>query len=599
MPMTRCRTSLLLVILSALSCPAAPPMKFRAYSMLLPCLLALGLSSCLRAQSCLTTLFASNNGGGVGGVVYFDMTVRSPVTIESLRSNFAATANSPVGIEFYLVPGGYFLNYQSASAWSLAAKDNGAALAAGPDQPTRLTLDRAVTLTPGTYGVALIAVGAAHLYTDGNGLNQSYRDSSLQLDLGAAYSAPWSTSLFSPRVWNGAICYRPAPGLYAEFDAQPRSGASPMQVQFTDQSFTSSAKGVTEWAWDFDGDDIVDSTLQNPQFTYIASGWEQKFTVTLTVKDGVHAASKVRKQDFVLLNPFPDARAEIFGSGSTSRPLPSPLVMPSFSYTYSALGTRGYWFEVPSTMRLTGFQVPNEGSAPQMAAWIVQLPAAPSGSVPITAKETLFLGHSLPSGSAHVFAQPIPIQEGTWVGVLGAAHGIASRTMLNSYGNGDFTSSILGRPSKLRRLTGPALQGMSGGVGTVEVESSGLIGRVELLIEGNLIAPVLRPGSLPVFGSRAELELAAGIPNAQGGLLFASLRRYRNPGATPWGDLWVDPTQMLFALLVPGGSGQIALPVPKYKRGFAGFRLLFQAGVFDLSSGLFGFSNGVQWTIGQ
>jgi hypothetical protein len=212
MPMTRCRTSLLLVILSALSCPAAPPMKFRAYSMLLPCLLALGLSSCLRAQSCLTTLFASNNGGGVGGVVYFDMTVRSPVTIESLRSNFAATANSPVGIEFYLVPGGYFLNYQSASAWSLAAKDNGAALAAGPDQPTRLTLDRAVTLTPGTYGVALIAVGAAHLYTDGNGLNQSYRDSSLQLDLGAAYSAPWSTSLFSPRVWNGAICYRPAPG---------------------------------------------------------------------------------------------------------------------------------------------------------------------------------------------------------------------------------------------------------------------------------------------------------------------------------------------------------------------------------------------------
>jgi hypothetical protein len=159
-----------------------------------------------------------------------------------------------------------------------------------------------------------------------------------------------------------------------------------MRVQFTDQSFTSSAKGVTEWAWDFDGDDIVDSTLQNPQFTYIASGWEQKFTVTLTVKDGVHAASKVRKQDFVLLNPFPDARAEIFGSGSTSRPLPSPLVMPSFSYTYSALGTRGYWFEVPSTMRLTGFQVPNEGSAPQMAAWIVQLPAAPSGSVPITAK---------------------------------------------------------------------------------------------------------------------------------------------------------------------------------------------------------------------
>ena len=38
---------------------------------------------------------------------------------------------------------------------------------------------------------------------------------------------------------------------------------SPLLVQFTDTTFTSDPGGVTSWAWDLDGDNVVDSTQQN------------------------------------------------------------------------------------------------------------------------------------------------------------------------------------------------------------------------------------------------------------------------------------------------------------------------------------------------
>jgi PKD repeat protein len=61
----------------------------------------------------------------------------------------------------------------------------------------------------------------------------------------------------------------------ADFAASPTSGPAPLQVQFTDQS----TNFPTSWAWDFDNDGTVDSTAQNPTFTYTTAG---TYSVALT-----------------------------------------------------------------------------------------------------------------------------------------------------------------------------------------------------------------------------------------------------------------------------------------------------------------------------
>lgn len=66
--------------------------------------------------------------------------------------------------------------------------------------------------------------------------------------------------------------------IASSFTASPISGASPLKVQFTDQS--TSTTGIVAWSWNF-GDGTT-STLQNPSHTYNFPG---KYTVKLTVTD--------------------------------------------------------------------------------------------------------------------------------------------------------------------------------------------------------------------------------------------------------------------------------------------------------------------------
>lgn len=91
--------------------------------------------------------------------------------------------------------------------------------------------------------------------------------------------------------------YTPASGLYAGFTADVNSGASPLTVNFTDQSFSSSPGGITSWAWDFNGDSVVDSTLPNPTYVYTTCG---TFDVTLTVTDGAFPPSTMTKTAYVM-----------------------------------------------------------------------------------------------------------------------------------------------------------------------------------------------------------------------------------------------------------------------------------------------------------
>lgn len=71
-----------------------------------------------------------------------------------------------------------------------------------------------------------------------------------------------------------AGCTPPSPE--ADFSAAPATGKVPVEVKFTDQS-----RGVVNgWRWDFNSDGVVDSTEQNPTYTYQKAG---EYTVGLAV----------------------------------------------------------------------------------------------------------------------------------------------------------------------------------------------------------------------------------------------------------------------------------------------------------------------------
>lgn len=69
----------------------------------------------------------------------------------------------------------------------------------------------------------------------------------------------------------------PVPTPTVDFSAVPLTGTVPLMVSFTDLSTGS----PTSWAWDFTNDGTVDSTLQNPVYTYSTPGtYSVKLTAT-------------------------------------------------------------------------------------------------------------------------------------------------------------------------------------------------------------------------------------------------------------------------------------------------------------------------------
>ena len=80
----------------------------------------------------------------------------------------------------------------------------------------------------------------------------------------------------------------------ANFTATPTSGSAPLTVQFTDQSTGT----VTAWAWDFNNDGIIDSTSQNPTYTYSTPG---NYTVKLTVTN-TKGTDNLTKTNYIIVN---------------------------------------------------------------------------------------------------------------------------------------------------------------------------------------------------------------------------------------------------------------------------------------------------------
>jgi len=103
---------------------------------------------------------------------------------------------------------------------------------------------------------------------------------------------------------------------FANFTATPTEGEAPLTVQFTD---ISSGENNQDWQWDFDGDDVIDSYEQNPEYTYQESGifqasltifWtgqpEMTATQEINVSDSVSASNDELIINDCILNNYPN-----------------------------------------------------------------------------------------------------------------------------------------------------------------------------------------------------------------------------------------------------------------------------------------------------
>lgn len=181
--------------------------------------LAASLSTALFAQSPITTLFASNNGGATGGCTYFNIDVLDPagITVFNVDLNCGQSAGDPIGCSIWTAAGvawdavdpvSGLATHQDQTLWTQVAAGTG--VAAGTDSPSAVCLSATggFYLAPGSYSMAVVMdANTSHRYTNGDGTNQSYATAEVTMDLGGGANTPFGTGVFQPRVWNGSLFY--------------------------------------------------------------------------------------------------------------------------------------------------------------------------------------------------------------------------------------------------------------------------------------------------------------------------------------------------------------------------------------------------------
>jgi hypothetical protein len=98
----------------------------------------------------------------------------------------------------------------------------------------------------------------------------------------------------------------------ADFSTNVVSGTAPLTVNFTDTSTNS----PTEWAWDFNNNGFVDSTVQNPSTTYNTPG---TYTVKLVATNSSGSGEVVKTSVITVTQPVPVAD---FSTDTVSGPAP-------------------------------------------------------------------------------------------------------------------------------------------------------------------------------------------------------------------------------------------------------------------------------------
>lgn len=270
------------------------------------------IAASIAAQSPVTSGVQPGTTNFIGGTVVtntapppvtelFDVTIHDPngltITRFDCNVNTSAGTNGTLGVWITAASGTHIGNHTNAAVWTLVSTQS-ITHAGG-----RVTFTMPPFFMPaGTYGMALHFQGANPVYTNPATpvptLPSTYSTLEATLDMSAARvraSDPidpfgGTAAGFSPRHANIAMYYTQG-AISVDFTGTPTRGASPLAVQFTSLANSGNPGGILAYAWDFDGDQVIDSTVQNPTHVYTQCG---DYTVTLTVVDafGVVFATK-------------------------------------------------------------------------------------------------------------------------------------------------------------------------------------------------------------------------------------------------------------------------------------------------------------------
>ena len=150
------------------------------------------------------TLFGANNQGGDTGGVYFEIENVSAdaISIDSWDVN----VNDPqTTVNVWTRPGTYSGFEQSSAGWTLLGNDN-TVVSQPVDQPTPVAVGGLVIQPDETYGIAMEGDGGWS-YTNGDGMNQTYNNGTLELRLGSANNVAFSGSVFYSTCmeWRGLL----------------------------------------------------------------------------------------------------------------------------------------------------------------------------------------------------------------------------------------------------------------------------------------------------------------------------------------------------------------------------------------------------------
>ena len=164
-------------------------------------------AAALTAQSPLTTTFAHNNGGGLGGALYFDLECISAngVSITDLDLNFSSQAGQSGTIDIYMKSSSW--QPHTSTDYELVASGTVTA-AAGPGLPTNVVLNTPLELGDGCkMGIAIVQTGLSSNYTSANTSTETYATAELELTVGGASNTPFTGTAFNPRLVNTNIYY--------------------------------------------------------------------------------------------------------------------------------------------------------------------------------------------------------------------------------------------------------------------------------------------------------------------------------------------------------------------------------------------------------
>jgi PKD repeat protein len=117
--------------------------------------------------------------------------------------------------------------------------------------------------------------------------------------------------------------------LTIDFISDIQFGFTPLTVNFTDLSSSLIQEyQVTSWAWDFDGDGIVDSYAQNPIYTYTNPG---RYSVCLTASSNLASTSTIKYGYITCFEQSSVTGTHVVSWGRETDNIPSGIGMLSIS----------------------------------------------------------------------------------------------------------------------------------------------------------------------------------------------------------------------------------------------------------------------------